>query len=232
MTEPFDSISRRAYERYLADEVDNNHLRSYFDACFQGSIDHFGAHQCWACVNCLRVGNMMQGWGEPPTKCPRCDSKTIYEIATFQARSPIVGNAFSNAFFYLMTIYFRLPLTYTPGNTRTHDLEVTSEIAIEAKGSPSRVTNPDGTFTHLGRPGLERSDTRKKAFDNARTFKERSPTGLFFVVSNVIPSDLVGYRHRDVNAIFDVTKIDRLQALMTEIQDRIDLKALRTRRGL
>jgi hypothetical protein len=131
-----------------------------------------------------------------------------------------------------MTIYFRLPLTYTPGNTRTHDLEVTPEIAIEAKGSPSRVTNPNGTFTHLGRPGMERSDTHKKAFDNAHTYRERNRDGLFFIVSNVVPPDLVGYRSDNVNGIFDVTKLERLQAMMIEIEDKVDLKALRTRRGL
>lgn len=51
-------------------------------------------------------------------------------------------------------------------------------------------------------------------------------------VSNAIPSDLVGYRNRDVTAVFDVTKVDRLEAMITEIEDKIDLPALRTKRGL
>ncbi|MBI2831126.1 MAG: hypothetical protein HYX79_02590 [Chloroflexi bacterium] len=79
---------------------------------------------------------------------------------------------------------------------------------------------------------MERSDTKKKAFDNARTYRQRNATGLFFVVSNAIPSDIVGYRNRDVTAVFDVTKVDRLQAMMTEIEDKIDLPSLRVRRGL
>jgi len=130
-----------------------------------------------------------------------------------------------------MQTFYQLPLVPTPGNTRTHDFEVTVDIAIETKGSPNRVVNPDGTITSLGRPGMERSDTRKKAFDNARTYRQRNPTGLFFVVSNEIPSDLVGYRNRDVTAVFDATKVDRLEAMLSEIQDKVDLAALRRQRS-
>lgn len=230
MTEPYDSIARDAYDKLLKNSPTNSRLRDYFNTCFQNSIDHYGAYQCWACVNCLRQGNATQGWGNPPAECPQCHSATIYEIATFQARAPIVGNAFANAFAYLMITHFRLPLVSTPGNTRTHDFEVTSEIAIETKGSPASVSNPDGTLTRLGRPGMERSDTRKKAFENARTYRQRNATGLFFVASNAIPSDLVGYRNRDVTAVFDVTKLDRLEAMMAEIRDKVDLDALRRRR--
>lgn len=231
MAEPYDSIVRKEYDKFLNNSITNARLRDYFGACFQDSIDHYGAYQCWACINCLRMGNCTQGWGKPPSKCPDCNSTLVYQIASFQARAPIVGNAFAAAFSYLMQTHYRLPLTPTPGNTRTHDFEVTSDVAIETKGSPTTVTNPDGTFTHLNRPGMERSDTRKKAFDNGRTYRQRNPTGLFFVASNAIPSDLVGYRNRDVTALFDVTKVDRLKAMMTEIQDRVDLESLRRRRG-
>jgi len=230
MAEPFDSIANEAYVRTLKGSISNSRLKDYFNLCFQHSIDHYGVYQSWACINCLRHGRATQGWGEPPSRCPRCNSTIVYEIATFQARSPVVGSAFASAFFHLMQTYFHLPLVPTPGNTRTHDFEVTSEIAIETKGSPIAITNPDGTVTHLGRPGMERSDTRKKAFENARTYRQRNTTGLFFVVSNAIPSDLIGYRNRDVSAVFDVTKLDRLQAMMVEIQDRVDLEALRQRR--
>jgi hypothetical protein len=130
-----------------------------------------------------------------------------------------------------METHYRLPLIPTPGNTRTHDFEVAGDIALETKGSPSRVINPDGTFTDLRRPGMERSDTRKKAFENARTYRQRNPNGLFFIVSNVIPTDLVGYRNRDVTAVFDANKVDRLEAMISEIQSRVDLKALRRQRG-
>lgn len=231
MTEPYDSIARDAYDKIIGTSISNPRLRAYFGSCFQNSVDHYGLYQCWACVNCLRQRNSTQGWGKPPSKCPSCDSPLIYEIATFQGRSPIVGSAFASAFAHLMQTYYRLPLVSTPGNTRTHDFEVTSEIAIETKGSPDTVTNPDGSLTQLDRPGMERSDTRKKAFENARTYRQRNPTGLFFVVSNAIPSDLVGYRNRDVTAVFDVNKVDRLEAMMSEIKEKVDLDNLRKIRG-
>jgi hypothetical protein len=231
MTEPYDSIAKGNYSRILRPRLTNATLREYFNACFQESIDYHALYQCWSCVNCLHNGRATQGWGKPPTSCPQCQSPAVYEIATFQARSPIVGNAFASAFSYLMQTFYQLPLVPTPGNTRTHDFEVTVDIAIETKGSPNRVVNPDGTITSLGRPGMERSDTRKKAFDNARTYRQRNPTGLFFVVSNEIPSDLVGYRNRDVTAVFDATKVDRLEAMLSEIQDKVDLAALRRQRS-
>lgn len=232
MTLPFDAIAKNAYAKFLSVSISNSRLRDYYNTCFQQSIDHYGAYQCWACINCLRLGNQTQAWGKPPSKCPNCNSATVYEIATFQARSSIVGNAFASAFSQLMQTYFRLPLIPTPGNTRTHDFEVTSNIAIETKGSPMSVTNPDGSLTLLGRPGMERSDTRKKAFENARTYRQRNAEGLFFVVSNAIPADLVGYRNRDVTAVFDATKVDRLNAMLLEIEDKIDLNIHRKRRGI
>lgn len=230
--EAFETIASQAYARQISEHVTNQTLRNYFNTCFQNSIDQYRVYQCWSCINCLREGNSTQKWGKPPSKCPVCNSKSVYEIATFQARSSVVGNAFAHAFAYLMQNYYHLPLTPTPGNTRTHDYEVTPEIAIETKGSPDSVTNPDGTLTHLGRPGMERSDTKKKAFDNGRTYRQRNATGLFFVVSNAIPSELVGYRNRDITAIFDVTKADRINAMMSEISERVDLDDLRQRRGL
>jgi len=231
MTEPFDTIAADVYKKYLNASPTNSNLKGYFNTCFQTAIDHYGVYQCWACTGCLRSGRKTQGWGKPPSRCPECHLPSVYEIASFQARSSVVGNAFAGAFSYLMQAHYRLPLLPTPGNTRTHDFEITADIAIEAKGSPSSITNPDGSSTQLNRPGMERSDTRKKAFDNAHTYKERNPNGLFFIASNIIPSDLVGFRSHDVTGVFDVTKVDRLEAIMQEIHDRIDLDELRRKRG-
>ena len=232
MTEPFDSIAGETYSKFLGASINNARLKDYFNTCFQASIDSYGVYQCWACTNCLRLGNKTQGWGKPPSKCPECHLPSVYEIASFQARSSVVGNAFASAFSHLMQVHYRLPLIPTPGNTRTHDFEVTADIAIEAKGSAKSFINPDGSLISLDRPGMERSDTRKKAFDNAHTYKERNPNGLFFIASNIIPSDLVGYRSHDVTGVFDVTKADRLDAMMREIQDKIDLDELRRKRGI
>jgi hypothetical protein len=231
MAELFDGIAQRQFNKILCGAISNAHLREYFNACFQEAIDSYGAYQCWTCINCMRQGNATQGWGAPPSRCTRCRSPLVYEIATFQSRSSIVGSAFEAAFFHLIQTHYRIPLTLTPGNTRTHDFEVTGEVAIEAKGSPSKVANPNSTFTELDRPGLERSDTKKKAFDNARTYRQRNPTGLFFIVSNAVPSDLVGYRNRDVTAVFDVNKTDRIESMILEIRGKVDLPYLQRQRG-
>ncbi len=232
MPEQFESIAKDAYDKHLSGGLSNQHVRDYYHACFQNAVDLYGLYQCWSCVNCLKAGKSSQGWGHPPTRCPQCNSTSVYEIASFQARSSVVGNAFAAAFSTLMLWHFRVPLDPTPGNTRTHDFEITPEIAIEAKGSPAKITNPDGTVTEPGRPGLERSDTRKKAFDNAHTYRQQKRNGLFFVVSNAVPSDLVGYTSDDITAIYDANKVDRLESMITAINDRIDLEALRRTRGM
>jgi hypothetical protein len=232
LSEPFDSIANAAYEKYVKGTLSNAQLREYYAACFQNAIDHYGLYQCWSCVNCLKSGNSTQGWGRPPSRCPRCKSGSVYEIASFQARSSAVGGAFASGFSVLMSRHFRLPLAPTPGNTRTHDFEVTPEIAIEAKGSPARIINPDGSTTLLGRPGLERSDTKKKASDNGHTYRQQKTAGLFFVVSNAVPSTLVGYTSDDITAIFDANKVERLEAMIMAIRDKIDLDALRRTRGI
>ena len=230
MTEPYDSIATSNFSRFLSQGINNQRLRSYYSACFQDAIDSFHVYPCWACSNCIKDGNTTAGLGNKPKPpvCPTCQSHTIFEIATFQARASVVGNAFSSAFACVMVNHYNIPLVPTPGNTRTHDFEVTEEVAIEAKGSPGRITNPDGSITQLERPGMERSDTRKKAFDNGRTFRQRNPSAYFCVVSNSVPSDLVGYRNRDVNAVFDVTKADRMEAMIREFGSRVDLESLRS----
>jgi hypothetical protein len=173
MPEPYDTIARQAYEKILGKEITNVRLRDYYNSFFQESIDHYGAYQCWACFDCHRHQKATQGWGKPPSKCPQCNSKRVYEIATFQARASILDNAFTSTFSFLMQTHYKLPLVSTSGHKRTHDFEVTPDVAIEVKGSPASVTNPDSSLARLGRPGLERSDTRKKVFDNARTYRQR-----------------------------------------------------------
>jgi hypothetical protein len=232
VSEPFNSIANETFDKYLKGGLSNLHLRDYFVVCFQKAIDNYALYRCWSCLSCLRSGNNTQGWGDPPSRCPKCNSNSVYEIASFQARSSVVGSAFASAFSVLMLRHFRVPLVSTPGNTRTHDFEVTPEIAIETKGSPAKVSNPDGSVTKFGRPGLERSDTKKKAFDNGHTYRQQKTTGLFFVVSNAVPSSLIGYISDDITAIIDANKVDRLESMMTAIRDKIDLDALRRSRGL
>ena len=105
-------------------------------------------------------------------------------------------------------------------------------MSIEAKGSPRSIDNPDGTKSKFDRPGMERSDTEKKAFANGETHRRRKPEAYFCVVTNALPSNLVGFRSDNVNAIFDVTKTDRLDSMMDEIGVLVDLETFRRRRGM
>ena len=116
---------------------------------------------------------------------------------------------------------FELPAVPTPGNTNTHDIEITARIAIETKGSPRQVSNPNGTVTEIPRPGLERSDTWKKAQANAQNFRSRNQHTPFYVISNAVPSELVGYRSYTINGIFNVCQADRLRSLVDEIREYI-----------
>ncbi len=217
-TIPYDAIAVDGYRQFVGNAaLTNQRLRQYFDYCFQYAIDKVGCYPAWACVGCLRGPSAVAAFGNAPKRCPSCDSLRIFQIATFQSRAPTIGKVFENALLHLLVTKFELPAVFTPGNTRTHDIEVTSRIAIESKGSPRRLLNPDGTITALARPGLERSDTWKKAQANARNFRAHNRSAPFFIVSNAVPHDLIGYRSDDISGIFNVTLSDRLNALVSEI---------------
>ena len=169
----------------------------------------------------LASGTATAEFGNLPQICPVCGSNRVFEVATFQSRSSIVGNVFESAVLHLLVTRFELPTASTPGNTDTHDIEVTPRVAIETKGSPRIVRNPDNTVTEIARPGLERSDTWKKAQANARNFRRRNLNTPFYIVSNAVPSDLVGYRSDDITGIFNISQVDRLNSLVAEIRAAI-----------
>ena len=218
MPDLYHDIAQTNYVKFLSTGLSNLGLHRYFDQCFQESIDHYRMYPCWACVECLRGGMHTFGWGTKPARCSVCNTANIYQIATFQARASIVGKAFEHAFDLLMEQAFHIYLKPSPrANNPTHDLELPGRVAIELKGSPTEVANPDGSKTHLDRPGLERSDTQKKAFANATRFREARPQTPFYIVSNAVPQELVGYWDQHVSGIFNVTRVDRLQSLANQL---------------
>ena len=218
MPTQYDAIAANCYGRFIGQQtLTNDRLRHYFDACFQEAIDAAGCYPAWACVDCIGHGTTTAEFGNEPAQCPTCESSRIFQIATFQGRAPAVGRAFESAVRYLLTTRFELPAMPTPGNTNTHDIEITSAIAIETKGSPRRLQNPDRTVTTLNRPGLERTDTWKKAQANARNYRRNNRTNPFFIVSNAVPSALVGYRSDDITGIFSIIQANRVNALVDEI---------------
>lgn len=215
---PYDEIVQTNYSPLCGQQLTNGRLQSYFNGCFQQSIDTATCYPAWACLSCMGGGTTTAEFGNLPQECPICDSRRVFEIATFQSRASIVGKVFETAVRHLLSTRFELPALPTPGNTNTHDVEVTPKIAIETKGSPRYVQNPDNTVTTIARPGLERSDTWKKAQANARNFRRHNQSVPFFVVSNAVPSNLVGYRSDDITGIFNVGQANRLLALVDEIR--------------
>ena len=214
----YDAIAAANYRRFIGERtLTNDRLRHYFDASFQDAIDEMGCYPAWACLACIANGAATAQFGNAPQRCPMCEAAKVFEIATFQSRASVVGSVFESAVRHLLITRFELPAVSTPGNTRTHDIEITSAIVIETKGSPRQVQNPDQTATALARPGLERSDTWKKAQANAANYRRNNRTLPFFIVSNAVPPDIVGYRSDDITGIFNVTQAGRVNALATEL---------------
>ena len=209
----------RLYDHEFKGGVRNNSLNRYFERAFQFVIDKYGLYPAWACINCLKNDNPTNGWGGKPTKCSKCGTKSTFLIANFQSRAPRFGKVFVVALRHLVENHYDLFLRPTPGNTKTHDLEVTPKVAIELKGSARRIVSPDGSIQRNRMAGMLRSDTDKKAFDNARTFMTSNPDGTFFILTNALPSRRVGHRGDGVAGIFDVTKKERLDSFVREARD-------------
>ena len=129
-----------------------------------------------------------------------------------------MSNVFASAVRQLLICKFELPVSSAPRNLHTHDIQIANLIPIEAKGSPRRLQNPDNTITTFGRPGLERSDTWKKAQANARNFRRLNPNAPFYIVSNAVPPELVGYRSDDITGIFNGAQANRVNALVQEVE--------------
>ncbi len=217
--EKYLALLKPIYARNLSEGISNQSLRSYFDNAFQTVVVVYELHPSWTCINCLRRDEATIGWGKKPRKCHKCKRPTTYSIASFQSRSKRFGDIFVVALQHLVLAQYQFELRRTPGNTQTHDLEVTPKVAIEAKGSARSILLPDGSNYKLSSPGMMRNDTEKKAFDNARNFMGSNPEGAFFVVTNALPPRLVGHRGDNVNGIFDVTKKDQLDSFVREAKD-------------
>ncbi len=181
---PYDKIAIANYQKSIGSRsLSNARLRDYFDACFQEAIDHSRCYAAWVCLNCIDLAQnkTTAGFGDIPAQCRNCLSSRIFQVATFQSRASVVGNAFESAVRQLLKAKFELPAVSTPGNTNTHDIEIMGgRIAIETKGSPRRMRNPDASITTISRPGLERSDTWKKAQANAKNFRSKNQNAPFF----------------------------------------------------
>jgi len=216
--EPYKSIVEKNYQTLISKGLSDNSLTEYFNVCFDDTIRHFKAYDCWVCVHCLSEGKLSWGWGDKPNNCPEC-GQVVYKVATFQLRASITGDAFEWAFYKLLNAYYNLPLVRV--SAYTHDFEVGNNVAINCKGSAGEVPNPDGSRVILGRPGMIRSDTYKKAFGDAKNFRKQRPNWRFYIVTNAMPDNLIGYKNRDIDGIYDVTKLNQLERLIDEIRQNL-----------
>ena len=209
-------VVRNLYDYEFKNGVSNQSLSRYFDKAFQSVVVEHDLYPAWACINCLRHDVSTVRWGAKPSKCPECGDSATYLIANFQGRASRFGQIFVVALQHLVQNHYKIELRLTPGNTKTHDLEFTPKVAVEAKGSARKIILPDHSTYPLSRPGMMRSDTEKKAFDNARNFMTSNPSGTFLIVTNALPRRLDGHRGDNVSGIFDVTKKDRLDSFVRE----------------
>ena len=214
----YDEVAKTNYAHIGGQGLANGRLQNYFNGCFQQVIDAVACYPAWACISCIGGSKTTAEFGNLPNECPACGSRRVFEVATFQGRASIAGKVFESAVRYLLSTIFELPAVPTPGNTNTHDVEITPRIAIETKGSRRYVQNPDSTVTTIGRPGLERSDTWKKAQANARNFRRLNPSTPFYIVTNALPPSLVGYRSDDITGIFNITQVNRITSLVAEMR--------------
>ncbi len=218
-----DRYQRIATSNYRFDDgpLTNSALMSFFDRCFDEALNISGLYPAYGCIVCATNSSGKIYLGEKPRVCRDCGSKRVFELATFQGRAPVYGATFVGAVQVLFQRRFDLALTPTPHNTRTHDLEASPQIAIEAKGSARRVRLSGSDSVNLKRAGLRRSDTEKKAEANARTYKRFNPSGTFYVVTNALPDRLRGIRTDDIDGYFDLTKAARVEAFAREIREKM-----------
>ena len=170
-------------------QLSNGRLRGLLTSmdAFSKLLTRRLAIQREACVACHWQWNRYRRvWQFASDMLPVCGSNRVFEVATFQSRSSIVGNVFESAVLYLLVTRFELPtLASTPGNTDTHDIEVTpTESLLKPRGLHVLCT---GTLTtrlprSLG-PDWSAPDTWKKAQANARNFRRRNLNTPFYIVS-------------------------------------------------
>lgn len=215
---PYLRVAKQNYPIITKSGVNNSSLTQYFTKCFEDINRAMALYKCWVCVRCLELSKFSYGWGDKPDVCPKCNEKTVYEVATFQARASYVGEMFQWAFWLLLKNEYGITARPTSDATRLYDLEIRPNVVIEAKGSPDYIINPDGSHSRLDRPGMMRSDTKKKAFANAKEWHGRFPNGHFFIVTNAIPNELRAYRNDVVKAIYDVTKKNQLDSFVADLK--------------
>ena len=211
----YSPIVRERYATLEAHSITTRALEEYFSGCFDDVIRQWKLYPMWVCMSCIASGTFTKDWGKRRALCPTCGSSALYEVATFNARASKVGDVFECAFYYLLR---KQGIGLARADRETHDFEGARGEGIETKGSPDSCPLPNGDRVTLDRPGMERSDTRKKALNNAREFKSRHPDNRFYIVTNALPRDLARRQLSDVDAIFNVTQYREYDDLLERLR--------------
>lgn len=180
-------------------------------------------------MDCLTVH-----FGEISKECPECGSSRFYQVATFQGRGTVTGSIFQEGVLHIFERFFPELEVVSSSNTEFRDscdLYIADVAGLEAKGSPAQIALPNGGTIELGRPGMKRTDTEKKANSNAITFKRDQGRAdiRFYVLSNALP-DAWHEEHSSIDGIYDATRLSNWEELVYDLN--VDTKrASRLRRG-
>lgn len=218
------SIIRRNYNAFIdGKKVSDDSLQRFFDGCFKDIALARPLPKMWICPDCLThrprelVLDSSYGHGDKPKLCGECARK-VYQISTFQARASFSGTTFMYACYYLVTEQFDLKTTISGSETKLYDLEFANDVVAELKGSPRSVSNIDGSVSRLDRPGMKRTDTKKKAFDNSAEWRSYFPNGHFYILTNANPDRFRYFRSQTVSGIYNITKAKQLLKFVEEIR--------------
>lgn len=217
LTEVYDEIATQSYNGITGD-LNDEILEAYFNRCFNDTIRRFGLYPAWACMACISEGKTTAQMGKKPGRCAVCSSSSVYLIGNFQARGTRTGAAFKRAVEVLFQRRFNIDLTEVRWTPSKFDAENLMPIAVQAHGSPTSVEMPDGTLIEQGQPGLARSDTLKKARDDANSFKRRYSDGRFYVLTNETSDPPPSVALGGVDKYVNVTRIDELKAVARELK--------------
>jgi hypothetical protein len=202
----------------LGDKLSDESLETFIQECFEAVISDRGLWPYWLCMDC-KTG----GYGKSSRSCIHCGSRRVFEVATFQGRGAVTGGVFQEAVKYLLDTYYPgLEIQRSDGTQfKDHcDLFAPEVAGIEIKGSPAKIRLPDGNVITFDRPGMQRTDTEKKANSNANTFKEDyKALGFdtrFYVLTNAVP---IGWQeaHSNIDEIYDVTKAKQWEEFAYDI---------------
>ncbi len=217
LTAQYEHIAERHLQE-VETELRDSSLRRFFDNCFSEAIKMRQLYPAFVCMVCAEDGRYALTYGRNPKRCPECNSNQVYQISNFQARSSVTGAVFQSAVRVMLRRMFGIELQPTDSAVVTHNMRITDQIAVEAKGSPEFITMKDNTKYPLPRAGMLRTDTQRKTHNNAQRFKSANPNGAYFVLSNALPDDLEHMQSFDVDGYHDVTSADSVRSFVKSIQ--------------